>query len=317
MPKSDYPHGADLILDELMDLTLYQELHKTARGDLKKLLGELIPVEEVHFSFWKKFFELDLNELDLKRRVKLNVLLMVCRIFGVTAIHLTLEAIEIYGIRKYLAVWRTYRDKPLGAAIHNVLIDEFEHEDSIVSKQVQRKINPERIRGIFLGFNDGLVEILGAVSGFFAAFSQPSMVLMASSSVAVAGAISMAAGAFVASGSEDEVRQIELGKARFLGKSPSKTGEGDDPFKAAAIVGVSYVIGALVPVLPVIFGATSILASFIWAGIMIALVSLILSFLSGMDAKKRILTNLGILAVAVSVTYAIGMAAKSIWGIDI
>ena len=37
----------------------------------------------------------------------------------------------------------------------------------------ERRINPERVRNIFLGLNDGLVEILGAVTGFFGAFGDP------------------------------------------------------------------------------------------------------------------------------------------------
>ena len=95
---------------------------------------------------------------------------ILCRIGRDTGIHLTLEAVEIYGIRKYLDVWEHYKDDPLREAVRRVLEDEFKHEDNIVSNAIKRKIHPARIRDIFLGFNDGLVEVLGAVSGFFAAF---------------------------------------------------------------------------------------------------------------------------------------------------
>jgi VIT1/CCC1 family predicted Fe2+/Mn2+ transporter len=80
-------------------------------------------------------------------------------------------------------------------------------------------------------------------------------------------------------------------------------------------VGGAYVIGALVPVLPVLFGAKDALVSVLTAGTMVILVSTILAFLSGMEMKRRILLNLVIITVAVSVTYAIGLAAKQIWGI--
>jgi VIT1/CCC1 family predicted Fe2+/Mn2+ transporter len=46
-------------------------------------------------------------------------------------------------------------------------------------------------------------------------------------------------------------------------------------------------------------------------------VSTILSFLSGMDVKRRIVLNLAIITVAVSVTYGIGMLAKEVWGIAV
>jgi VIT1/CCC1 family predicted Fe2+/Mn2+ transporter len=48
---------------------------------------------------------------------------------------------------------------------------------------------------------------------------------------------------------------------------------------------------------------------------MVIVVSTILSFLSGMDVTRRILLNMAIIAIAVSVTYGIGVFAKRLWGI--
>ncbi|MES4785837.1 MAG: hypothetical protein C4294_08470, partial [Nitrospiraceae bacterium] len=76
---------------------------------------------------------------------------------------------------------KSYKDEPLGTAVKGILLDEFKHEDAIVTQMAERKINPEKIRNIFLGLNDGLVEILGAVSGFFGAFGNAIMVLIAGS----------------------------------------------------------------------------------------------------------------------------------------
>jgi len=77
------------------------------------------------------------------------------------------------------------------------------------------------------------------------------------------------------------------------------------------------VIGALVPLLPVLFGARTLLPSLLVAGGVIVLVSTILAFLSGMDVKRRILMNLAVIAAAVTISYLIGLAAKSVWGIDV
>src|SRR5438093_13387419 len=131
--------------------------------------------------------------------------------------HLVLEAIEVYGVRKYLRVWSAYGHGPLGAAVRNILEDEFKHEDAVVTGDAERKLNPARVRDIFLGLNDGLVEILGAVSGFFAAFGNSLAVLAAGLTVAVAGALSMAAGAWVATSSEAEGRATETGRRRLPG----------------------------------------------------------------------------------------------------
>ncbi|MEX2220363.1 MAG: hypothetical protein WEG40_01070 [Candidatus Rokuibacteriota bacterium] len=82
-------------------------------------------------------------------------------------------------------------------------------------------------------------------------------------------------------------------------------------------VGVSYVIGAVVPLLPVLFGARTLWPSLIVAGGVIVLVSTLLAFLSGMDVKRRILMNLGVIAAAVALSYAIGLLAQRVWGVSV
>ena len=318
LPATDPALARSLVVDELFDLTFYKELHRHSAGPTRKILEALIPVETRHLAFWKDLFNIPEAHLDFGRRLKLGVLVFACRLFGPSAIHLCLEAIEVYGIRKYLALWRAHRDDPMGRSIEEVLRDEFEHEDAIVTGiDAQRMLKPEDVRSIFLGLNDGLVEILGAVSGFFAAFNEPRMVLMAGSSVAVAGALSMAAGAFAASSSEEEMLVIERGKSEFLKKAAGEDEGPASPVRAAALVGVSYFIGALIPIFPVLLGARNLGASLLAAGSVLALVSLILAFLSGMAIRRRILTNLLLMALAVGVTYGIGIFARRVWGISV
>jgi hypothetical protein len=182
-----------LILDELFDLLLYQKLRSISDPDLQKTLEELISIEVRHFAFWQDFFQLELPELGLGRRIKFWLIVAVYRIFGAPAADLALEAIEVYGIRKYLDVWERYQAESLGSAVRGVLEDEFGHEDLVVTRLKERMINPDRIRNIFLGVNDGMVEILGAVSGFFASLGQNTYVLVAGLTTAVAGSIAMAA----------------------------------------------------------------------------------------------------------------------------
>ncbi len=315
------PHDPDLprtlILDELFDLSLYQALRDVTQPDVHETLDELIKVETAHLAFWKKFFNLGLDRLDLGRRIKLHVMMLICRMFGSTAVHLVLEAIEVHGVRKYLAIWREYQGHPLADALRGILMDEFKHEDVLVTALTRRKINAEKIRNIFLGLNDGLVEILGAVSGFFGAFGSATMVLIAASTTAVAGALSMGAGAFLALNSEKEVKSTELDRRIFLGEQSDESPMEEQPLASALVVGSAYLMGAVVPVLPVLIGAQDALYSVLTAGLMVVLVSTILSFLSGMDITRRIALNLAIITVAVSVSYGIGIAAKHLWGIAV
>lgn len=308
----------DLILDELFDLTLYRKFEAFARGDTRRMLEELVIVEEKHLQFWKNYFHRSLDDLDFGRKVKMTILVSVGRLFGETGIHLVLEAIEIHGIRKYLDLWERSRGTDLESGIRTILTDEFGHEDAIVSAYSQKQINPERIRSIFLGFNDGLVEILGAVSGFFAAFGEVRAVLIAGLTVAVAGAVSMAAGAFAASNSENEVLSIARRKQKFLGVQSNENESSDDhPLTTTLIVGSSYFVGAAFPILPIIFGASNPIPSILFAGLAIILVSVILSFLSGMRTGKRIFINIMTIVFAVGISSVIGFLVRMFWGVAV
>jgi VIT1/CCC1 family predicted Fe2+/Mn2+ transporter len=315
-PAPDRKLGERLVLDELFDLSLYSALREVTGGDLRRTLDELIAIETRHYEFWQDFFGVQRTRLDLGRRLKLALLILLCRLFGRLGVQLVLEAIEVYGVRKYLALWDSYRGGPLGEAVHGILEDELKHEDQVVSGLTERRFKPQRIRDLFLGLNDGLVEILGAVSGFFGAFGKPATVLLAASTTAVAGALSMAAGAWVASSSEQDVARTERRRRRFLGEDAGPE-SGDRPWVSGLVVGASYFGGAVIPVLPVALGATSALASIVTAAGVILVVSLLVAFLSGMSIRRRVAMNLVIIAVAVGVTYALGTLARALWGIEV
>src|SRR5262249_28699275 len=144
--------GRRLVLDEIFDLSLYRVLHAVAPAGLRRTLEALIPVETRHVAFWQKFFGLEhVTRLDMGRRLGLGLLVAACRLFGPTAIHIVLEAIEVHGVKKYLDVWQRYADGPLRASVREVLEDEFKHEDAVVTGEADVRINPEKVRNVFLG----------------------------------------------------------------------------------------------------------------------------------------------------------------------
>lgn len=309
--------GRRLVLDEIFDLSLYRALHRVAPPDLQAMLEALIGVEARHVAFWQKFFGLEqVTRLDPGRRLRLAVIIAACRLFGAAAIHIVLEAIEVHGVKKYLDVWRRYGDGPLGAAVREVLEDEFKHEDAVVMGDAHRRINPERVRNVFLGLNDGLVEILGAVSGFFAAFSSTAAVMTAGLTVGVAGALSMAAGAYIGAGSEAELRETDDVRRRFMGETVASEAT-DSPLASAVIVGLGYLLGAVMPVLPVLAGARTVWPTIVTGGTMIVAVSAIVAFISGMNVRRRITLNVAITGLAVMVTYILGLLTKHVLGVAI
>jgi vacuolar iron transporter family protein len=314
---SDLRLAKTLILDELFDLSLYRKLRSVSNPELQKILAELIPVEVGHFAFWQHFFKLKIPALNTGRKIKLLFIVYACRMFGAPAVGLVLEAIEVYGVRKYLDVWERYKDESLGEAVKGVLEDEFKHEDVLVTRLKGRILNPDRVRNIFLGMNDGMVEILGAVSGFFASFGKNSLVLVAGLTTAVAGALSMAAGAYAAMSSENEVRRTQEEKARFLGEMEGAGFRFESAAKSAVVVGVSYFVGSSFPLAPVLLGAQTPLPSILTGGSMILLVSVTLAFLSGMAVKKRALINFALITIAVGISYMIGFCVRRLMGIQV
>src|SRR3989304_306101 len=100
LPEKDRKLALRLILDELFDLSLYQALRDVATGNLRRILAQLAQVETKHFAFWQEFFGINVTALDLGRRVKLWLLVGICRVFGAGAGRLVLGGIEVDGGRK-------------------------------------------------------------------------------------------------------------------------------------------------------------------------------------------------------------------------
>jgi len=65
------------------------------------------------------------------------------------------------------------------------------------------------VRDVIFGANDGLVSILATVAGVYGAISESHVILVAGAAGAVAGAISMGAGAYLSAKSEKEVTEKE------------------------------------------------------------------------------------------------------------
>ena len=307
--------GRSLILDELFALLLYRRFKRRASPALASILDELIAIEEKHYAFWQQFLGHSIGTLNIGRRLKFSLCILLTRLFGEPIIHLLLEAIEVNGIRKYLTVWDICAGTQYEHEVRSVLEDELSREDAIVSRVVEKKINPGHIRNIFFGFNDGLVEILGAVSGFAAAFEHTASVMVAGLTVAIAGSISMAAGAYVALGSENEVTKIKYKKECFKNKDMPALPPPERPLLGATLVGISYFIGSLLPLLPIFAGTQTITLSLIIGGVMVIILSAIISFFSGMNMRRRIATNVCLITSAVLITYALGTYARTAWNL--
>ena len=81
----------------------YQPLREVASGELRSILDRLIPIEARHLAFWRDFFDLHVERLDLARRLKLRLLVFVCRLFGAPA------------LRRSISFWKPSRCTACGS----------------------------------------------------------------------------------------------------------------------------------------------------------------------------------------------------------
>ncbi len=298
--------GQQLLLDEMGDLALYRELRKFTHGGLAQTLDSFIATEIRHVTFWRHYFSLDISEIDLKRKITIRLLTFAARVGGPSVTSLILEAIEIHGVKKYLTLWRRTTDTKFNQALRTILEEELVHEDEAVTSTNGRKIDAATIRNVFLGFNDGSVEILGAVNGLAAAFGNPTLVAAAGLTVACAGALSMASGAYLSVHSEQEILAVEQGKQDFLGTFNAPSALPHSPIRASLLVGSAYLLGAAAPILPFLLGAQNPWWSIALSGTLILAVSAILAFLSGMRVARRIAMNGAVIIITVLIAFAIG-----------
>jgi VIT1/CCC1 family predicted Fe2+/Mn2+ transporter len=212
------------------------------------------------------------------------------------------------------------------------------------------------VREVILGANDGLVSILALVAGVYGAITEGHVVLVAGAAGAIAGAISMGAGAYLSSKSEKEVtererarkgirkrespeeekeelvrfyqgRGFKVEEARALADRVSSEMESSaeftigeklgltseqscSPGKAAALVGLSFAVVSLIPILPFAFMEVTPAA-------IVAVIASVAS-LFGVGASKAIFTRkswlrsgvemMAIGTLAAAATYAIGLA---------
>jgi VIT1/CCC1 family predicted Fe2+/Mn2+ transporter/rubrerythrin len=107
----------------------------------------------------------------------------------------------------------TVRDTPTSEAWTRITSDERAHvertKNEILGMEAWEMRESGGVRDVIFGANDGLVSILALVVGVYGAATVGHTVLIAGVAGAVAGAISMGAGAYLSSKSEREVLERE------------------------------------------------------------------------------------------------------------
>ncbi len=349
-------------IDEITDYITYTEIASVIKNkELKEKLLKIASMEKSHADFWKRFLvkrgetvpEVKIN------RVKIFILKSVARFINPLIIISLLELGESNAYEKYYRFLKTVSlSEEEEQRLKQIILDEIEHE-TVFAKETE-KTGLSNIRDFVLGMNDGLVEILGVVTGLSAVyFNKPFIVAVSGLIVGVAGALSMGIGAFISVRSQRQVNEavreklqvifdlsperaveefkeklIETGIPEKMAEEISKKlGSNKEAIKKLLIketeeneivsglfTGFAYLFGVLFPVLPYFVAPTSVIAlpfSIFFAGLALAIVAAVISILSGIDIKKKILEMVLSAFFAAGVSYIFGTLMQNLFGINI
>ena len=160
-----------------------------------------------------------------------------------------------------------------------------------------------------LGLNDGLVEVLAAVSGIAVIANSPLVVALSGMIIGISGTLSMAGGVYISSKSHGLISSEETDSASYA-----------TPNKQALYTGVFYLGGAISVVLPFILGMSGfegIAASLIISSAILVFASTAVAILSSTSITKRISETILISLGAVAITVALGSLMRFYFGISI
>lgn len=94
------------------------------------------------------------------------------------------------------------------------MAEQKEHYPEHFFREKERVGKLSQIRELVFGAQDGLLVPLGVISSVAGAFNNNQIVIIAGISEALAGAFSMATGAYLASQAERQVHTAEIAKER-------------------------------------------------------------------------------------------------------
>lgn len=116
--------------------------------------------------------------------------------------------------------------------------------------QSLREIFIRRIREIIFGLEDGLVSTLGVVTGIAEGTQDRFVIILAGLVVIFVESLSMAAGTYLSNKSEKEAhfnKRIKFGLHQLLHIKEIRQ---KNPTKDAVFMGISYMIGGTIPIIP-------------------------------------------------------------------
>jgi len=211
--------------DEFFAANLYYYFAQKEKDETtRQKFQQLRLMEQEHIKFWYMFLKKRGEEArPAKSRIKFSLNKLIRSLVGARFYVSFLEMTESSSVKAYYQ-FLTFEglSEDEKEAIKKIIEDELEHEHFLEEKKSELPL--ANIRDFTLGMNDGLVELLGAVTGLSAVYvNNPFFVGISGLIVGIAGALSMGVGSFVSVRSQRQVNDGLSDKMKLLFKiSPQR-----------------------------------------------------------------------------------------------
>lgn len=334
--------------EELFDSEVYLELGKKESDPVAKaFLFRMAEMEKKHASIWKEISEkrgIRIGKLGIKDKLMIKLYGIIRKVLGLELTLRLLESNEENDIEKYNELAKSEElDENEREKMREISIDEAVHEEMLTT------IKAKDVSDFVYGISDGLIEVLAATSGIAGAVSNPLIVALSGLIVGISGTLSMSIGAYLSTKSEKEINEHKREKVKIqklvdrgevskkLSQILSELGIKDkiaqnispqlvdvaediiapkieeSPLKSSAVTGLSYIVGAIIPLIPYFLrlgGMLGLITSYVISGISIFFVGFMIGLLSDVNPKKKGLEMMGLGIGAAIVTHLIGLLAS-------
>lgn len=284
------------VADELQAAATYRALAEQVDGHARDTLLRLADEEEQHARRWADVLDRAGTAVDTAPRRPGLRARALATLVGRVGIGAAIPFLE----RQEDAETAAYTDDP--HTPHGLLDDEADHAASLAMLAPNWRTRASgSIRAAVFGVSDGVVSNAALVAGMVGANSANQIVVTAGVAGLLAGACSMAAGEYVSVASQQELLAAD-------GESEEVVAAVGSPLGAAVTSFATFTFGAVVPLLPFLFGSG-------FGALLVAAV-LSLALLGGIGATLALFTDrplwlaasrqMGLGLVAALVTYGIG-----------
>lgn len=284
----------DLQRNEISEHYIYGSLSRRVKAPgNKRILARVSKDELGHYNIFKKYTNTEVKPDGFK----VWWFTLISSIFGLTFGLKLMEKGEDSAQKNYEKAIKSVSES------NRIISEEKRHESHLIEMIDEQSLR--YIGSIVLGLNDALVEITSTISGITFTMQNSKLIAATGLIMGIAAALSMSASEYLSTKTGDEASGINNKK---------------NPITALIYTGLSYISAVVLIVLPylifenVYIALGTMLAT---AVVVIYVFTFYLSVAKNMPFKQRFAEMAGV-SLGVSVfTFFLGIAVRSLFGIEI